>query len=170
VSVTLDSSNQPDVGICVDENLHVAQLSYSLVDEQQDSVDNHNIGCLHARWLRAAKVRHEIVLGLVDRHSLRESDEMRAQQVVIERIRVVPIEFSSFGEGQTGEILVIRIHVDKRDGRRRQKFSDIFRDGRFSRSGSAGDSDYQRLEHSPPNLRWLSLERIMPFATTRTSS
>jgi len=39
-------------------------------------------------------VSDEIVLGLVDRFALAEGFEMGAEQVVVERIRVVPIEFA----------------------------------------------------------------------------
>jgi len=55
----------------------------------------------------------EVVLGLVDRLSLAESIEVLAEQVVVERVRMVPVQFAAFIERQLGEIPVVGVHVDE---------------------------------------------------------
>jgi len=45
-------------------------------------------------------MRDEIVLWLVDRLALGESLEMRAEQIVVERVRVIPIELPALVQSQ----------------------------------------------------------------------
>jgi len=46
VNVALDTTDQPDVGIGIDEHLNVAQIADPLVDEEKHSVDYHDVGRL----------------------------------------------------------------------------------------------------------------------------
>src|ERR1700674_319266 len=78
VGVALDSSNEPDVRVRVDENLHVAELPHSFVDEQQDAIDDDYIRRLHARRLRPTQMSDEIVLRLVDWLALAEGFKVSA--------------------------------------------------------------------------------------------
>jgi len=162
VGVALDPANEPDVRIRIDEHLDVAKIPHAVVDEQQDSVDDDDVGRLHSRWLRTTEMRHEVILRFVDRLTLAERLEMGAKQVVVERVGVVPIELPALVQGEGSEILVVRVHVDERDRRRREMIRDIPGHGRFSRARAAGDSDNQRFEHPAPKLRLPWLERIMP--------
>jgi len=59
-------------------------------------------------------MRDEIVLGFLDGLSFAECFEVRAQQVIVEGVRMVPVELFPLVEGEGGEVLVVRIHVDER--------------------------------------------------------
>jgi len=59
-------------------------------------------------------MRDEIILRLLDRLAFAERFEVRDQQVVVEGVGMVPVEFLSLVEGEGGEVLVVRIHVDER--------------------------------------------------------
>jgi len=52
-----------------------------------------------------------------------------AEQVVIEGVWVIPVEFTPFVEGKLWKVLVVRIHVDECDGRSGQQIRDIAGDG-----------------------------------------
>jgi len=161
VGITLDATNETDVGIGIDEDLYIAQVADALVDEQQYSVDHHHVGRLDASGARLAQMRHEIILGFVNRLPLAERVELGVQQVVVECVGMVPVEFPPLLERKLREVVVVSVHVDEGDGRRRQQLGDVASNGGFSRSGSAGNSDDERFQHFR-KLRAAELERIMP--------
>jgi len=78
VGVALDAANESNVGVGIDENLDVAQLANSLVDEEQNSIDYHHVGRLYSRRAWAPEVSHEIVSRLVDRFAFAQRFQMRA--------------------------------------------------------------------------------------------
>jgi len=92
MGVALNSSNESDVRIRIDEYLDVAKIPHSCIDEQQNAVDDDYVGRLDARRFRPAQVADEIVLRLVDRLAPAESFEVRVEQVIVERVGMVPIE------------------------------------------------------------------------------
>jgi len=100
VRVALDSPYEPDVCVRIDEYLDVAEIPHPGVDEQQNPVDDDHIRRLDVRRLGPAQMRDEIVLGLVDRLALAEGFEMKAEQIVVERIRVIPIELPALVQSQ----------------------------------------------------------------------
>jgi len=100
VRVPLDSANEPDVGIRVDEYLDVAKFPHSRVDEQQDAVDDDYVRGLDARRLDFAQMSDEVVLRLVDRLPPGERLEMCEEQIIVERVRVVPIEFPALAQSE----------------------------------------------------------------------
>jgi len=100
MQVALDPANQPDVRIRIDEHLHVAKLPHSVVDEQENAVDHDHIRRLDARRLLTPEMRHEVILRFVDRPSLAEGIEMSAEQIVIERVGMVPIELPALVQSQ----------------------------------------------------------------------
>jgi len=65
-------------------------------------------------------VGDEIILGLVDCLPPAQRLEVLAEQIVIKRVGMIPVEFLSLLEGEPREIPVIGIHIDERDGGRRQ--------------------------------------------------
>jgi len=145
--VALDAPDEPHIGLGIDEHLHIAQLAQPLIDEQQNPVDDDDIGRLDARVLARPEVRDEIIFRLVDRVPRAKCFEMLAEEVEVERIGMVPVQLPALIERQRSEIPVIRIHVDERDRRCRQQVGDVARDGGFPRPGSSGDPDYERLQH-----------------------
>src|SRR5205814_119387 len=66
------------VGVGIDENLDVAQVANSLVDEEQNSIDYDHVGRLYSRRAWAPEVSHEIVFRLVDRFAFAQCFQMRA--------------------------------------------------------------------------------------------
>jgi len=129
--VPLDSPDQPDVRIRIHEYLDVAKVPHSRIDEQQDAVDDDYIRGLDPRRVRPAQVSEEIVLRLVDRPTTAKSSQMRAEQIIVERIRVIPIDLSAVVECQCGEILVVGVHVDERYRRCREMIGDTSGDSRL---------------------------------------
>jgi len=160
--VPLDATDEPDVRIRVHEHLNVTELTHSGVDEEENAVDDDYIRWFHPRAIGAAKMGDEIVLGLLDRLSFAQRFEVRAQQVVVESVRMVPVEFLPLVERKGGEVLVVCVHIDERNGRCRQKLGDIHGHGRLARSRAAGNSDYQGFHHRDPKLRFRCMECIMP--------
>ena len=61
---------------------------------------------------------------------------MRAEQIVVEGVRMIPVELPALVECEGREILVVRVHVDERDRRGGEQFGDVPRDGRFARAAS----------------------------------
>src|SRR5690242_14319588 len=59
--VTLQTANQANVRICVDEYFDIAKLPYAIVDEKQDSIDDNHIRGLDADRLRPTKMAHEVI-------------------------------------------------------------------------------------------------------------
>jgi hypothetical protein len=100
VGIALDSSNEPDVRIRVDEYLDVAKIPHPLVDEQQNAVDDDYVGRLDAGRFRSTQVGDEIVHGLVDRIAFAEGFEVSAEQVIVERVGMVPIELPALVQGE----------------------------------------------------------------------
>jgi len=162
VRVALDPANESDVCVRVDEHLHVTELADTVVDEEQDPVDDDHVCRLDPSCLVTPEMRDEVVLGFLDCLALAQRFEVRTEQVVVERIRVIPVQLAPLVQRQRREILVIRVHVDERDGRCSQKIRDVSGDRRFARPRPAGDSNNQRLEHPAPKLRRRCMERIMP--------
>jgi len=162
VNVALDTTDQPDVGIGIHEHLHVTQISDPLVDEEKDPVDDNDVRRLDSCVLDPSQVGNEIVLRLLDRIPFAQRVEMLAQEVVVEGVRMIPVEFASLVERQGGEVLVVRVHVDERHRRSGEEVGDVPCDGGFARARPTGDSDYQRFKHPAPKLRCSRLERIMP--------
>ena len=72
MGIALDAADQSDVRVGIDEHLHVAQFAHPCVDEEQDPVDNDDVGGIHTRVFGAAEMRDEIVLGLIDRPATAE--------------------------------------------------------------------------------------------------
>src|SRR5688572_19769076 len=107
-------------------------------------------------------MRHEIVLWLVDRPALAQCLEVGAEKIIVESIRMIPVELSTLVERERGEVLVVGIHVNERHRAGCQQLGDVSCHGRFARSGAPGNSDYQGFEHPAAKLRWRCLERIMP--------
>ena len=50
MGVALDSPDQPDIGVRIDENLDVAELAHPLVDEQQNAIDDDDVRWLDCVW------------------------------------------------------------------------------------------------------------------------
>jgi len=132
VGVALDASDQADVGVGIDEYLHVAEIADSLVDKEQDSVDDHHVCGRDMSAFRPAQMGAEIVFGFLDRLAPAQRIQMLAEQIVVESVGMIPVEFPPLLERQLREILVVRIHVDERDRRRRQQFGDVARNGRLT--------------------------------------
>jgi hypothetical protein len=64
VGIALDSSNESDVRVGVDEYLDVAKIPRSLVDEQQNAIDDDYIGRLDARRFRTTEMVTKSYSGL----------------------------------------------------------------------------------------------------------
>jgi hypothetical protein len=98
--VTFDSPNQSDVRIGVHEYLDVAKIPHSRIDEQENSVDDDYIRGLDPSRSLPAQVSEEVVLRLVDRLTPAQSFEVGAEQIIVERIRVIPVELPALVESE----------------------------------------------------------------------
>ena len=72
VDVALDAADQPDVGVGVDEDFHVAQVADALVDEEKNAVDDDDVGGLDSDGFARSQVGDEIVDRLFDGASVGE--------------------------------------------------------------------------------------------------
>jgi hypothetical protein len=100
VGVALDSSNQPDVRIGIDEYFDIAKIPHSFVDEQQNAIDDDYVRRLDACRARPAQMSDEIVLRFVDRFALAEGFKVRTEQVIVERVGMIPIELSALVQSE----------------------------------------------------------------------
>jgi len=70
------------------------------------------------------------------------------EEIEIECVGVIPVYAAAFFERDVGEVAVIGVHVDERDGELFECFGDFASDSGFSASGSAGYADNQWLGHA----------------------
>jgi hypothetical protein len=96
--IALQTPDQSNVRICVDEYFHVAKFADAIVDEEQDAVDDNHVSRLDADGLRLPQVSHEIVLRFIDCSPVAERLEMIAEQIVVKSIGMIPIELASLVE------------------------------------------------------------------------
>ena len=131
--IALDASNETDVGVGVDEHFDVAQLSYSRIGEQQNSVDAPTTSAGGTTGgLVAPGVADEVIDRLLDRLASCEPHELGDEELPIECVGVVPVDLSSFDQWQVRVIPVVRVHVDERNRFRVQRLRYVPRDGRLS--------------------------------------
>src|SRR5688572_29724266 len=64
--VALDAANEPNVRVGIDVNLHVTELAHASVDEQQNPVDDDDVGRLNPHGFRPPAVGDEVVHRLFD--------------------------------------------------------------------------------------------------------
>jgi len=152
MGVPLDATYEPDVGVRVDEHLHVTQIAHSGVDEEENAIDDDDVCGFDVRVFGASKVRHEIVFRLFDCLAPAECLEVRTQQVIVERVRMIPVEPLPLVEREGREVLVVGIHVDECHRRCRKQIRDVRRHRGLARARAAGDSDNERFQHADPNL------------------
>ena len=115
-------------------------------------------------------MRVKIILRLLDRSPFSERFQMSAEEIVVESIRVVPVELATLIQREGGEVLVVCVHVDERDRRCSQQLGYVSRDGGFAGARTSSDSDDQRFQHLDRKLRCPVLERIMPLLTADSSA
>ena len=65
--VAADAADEADVGVGVDEGLHVAARPHAFVHEQQDSVDDDDVGRLDACRPVVSQMRDVVVHRLLNR-------------------------------------------------------------------------------------------------------
>ena len=102
----------------------------------------------------------EVVDRLLDRFAVGELLEMVGEQVVVEGVGVVPVEASALVEGELGEVAVVGVHVDERDGECAEVVGDFAGDGGFAAAGSAGDADDEGLGHATKLRHWAPGQRL----------
>ena len=65
--VAANAADEAEVGVGVDEDLHVAEFANARVGEEQDAVDDDDAGRRDDHRVVAPRVRDEVVDRLVDR-------------------------------------------------------------------------------------------------------
>lgn len=143
--VSPNAPDEADVGIGIDEHLHVTELAHTRVPEQQDAIHDYDVRRRDDDLLIAARVVDEIVDWFFDRLARGKSLQLIDEKRPVERVGVIPVDLLAFGIGQVSKVEIVGVHVDERDGLRVQCLRDISRHGRFSRTGPAGDADDEWL-------------------------
>src|SRR4029079_6470079 len=103
---------------------------------------------LDSYGVAGTEVGDEVVNRFVDRSSFGEVAQVFGEEIEVECVWVVPVYAAAFFERDVGEVAVIGVHVDERDGELFECFGDFARDGGLTASGSAGYSDNQWLGHA----------------------
>ena len=148
--IASQAANQADIGVGVDEHLHRKQLANARVGEQQDAVDHDDVDGRHVRAHGFSHVRDKIVLGLLDRCTRRERRKMSEEQLPVEGIGMIPVDPASLLERQMRVVVVVRVHVDERDGLGMKRAREIPRDRRLAGPRSAGDPDHHGVHVRGP--------------------
>jgi hypothetical protein len=78
--VATDPSNQTDVRVRVHEHFHVAQVAHTGIDEEQDPIDDDDVGGRDLHDGLAANVSMKIVYRLLDRAPLGRSASCRTRR------------------------------------------------------------------------------------------
>ena len=113
--VSLDTTDESNVGVGVDEYFDVAELAHAFVDEEEDAIDHNDVGGLDAYSLPSTKVGDEVILRFIDRSTITQRFKVVTQQLVVECVGVIPIELAPFVEGELRKVLVVSVHIDERD-------------------------------------------------------
>jgi hypothetical protein len=93
--VALDPSHEADVRVGIDEHLHITQRPDTLVHEQKVSPSTTITSAAVIRFgARAPQVRREVVHGFFDRLAPRQRPEVRHEQIEIERLWMIPVDFA----------------------------------------------------------------------------
>jgi hypothetical protein len=98
VSVALDAADESNVRVGIDENLDVAEVANPFIDEQQNPVDDNDVGRLDTCCIRAPQVRHEIILRFRDGLPVAQRIQVRDEKIVVESIGMIPIELPALIE------------------------------------------------------------------------
>lgn len=141
------AARQTNVGVGVDENLHVEHFQHLRAVEGQDALEDDHVGTVHRLRGGLASVRHEVVNGNFHLPSFLQLLQCLQHQFKVERIRMVKVVFIQLGLLVLlfVEDLVKAIHRQQRDPRHIEEFDDFLCDGRLARCAPAANSNHEGI-------------------------
>jgi uncharacterized protein len=151
LDVATNPPKNADVGVGIDEQLHVEEIAQRLLDEDEDALDDDDRCRLHFAGFFGTAVVFEIVDGDGDGLAGPQRYEVLDEQRRLERCRMVEVDAGSFGFRKRREVAVVRIVLDNRDGLLGEACRNFPRDGGLSRPGPARDPDEQNA-HGPRDV------------------
>lgn len=146
--VALKAANQANVGIRVDKHLHVEQRANPRVRQNQNAIHHDDIRASDVCCSRTASVRGEIVLGFLDRSSVRQGAHVLPQELPVDRVRVVEVDLAALVHREMRLTVVVGVHVNERHRRGAQRAGDVARDRGLARARPSGDSDQEWLHRA----------------------
>src|ERR1017187_2267245 len=139
--VALQTPDEPDIGIRVDVDPHVEELSQLRLGVDEDAVHEDDLARLDAAGFRRATVDPEVVDRRLDDHPLLERLDMAHKKLALERVRMVEVLPVEDVLRQIDEIAVVRVVREDRDALLPHALGDRVRDRRLARARSARDAD-----------------------------
>ena len=137
------ATQHADVGIRIDEHLHVEQSAHRLERQHQDALQEDHVARIHPLRLAGARVQRERVHRLLHRAAGLQLLQVLHQKVGVERVRVIEVEPAALLQRHVGEVAVVRVLVEQRDGMPGQALHEPPRHRRLAAGGPAGDADGQ---------------------------
>ena len=150
LNVANETAHETNVGRRVDEQLDVDPLAELRLGQNQNPFDDQHAPRLDALRRRLARMCREVVERNFDRRTFREHIEMSHEQLGLERIGMIEVDFLSLFGRERVEVAIVRIVRDPFDAIFSDAIVDRLRDCRFARAGAAGDADDDRLQLTPP--------------------
>ena len=152
--VPTKSSDQPDVGGGVDEDLEVEPFAQRPIPEHEDAVDHDD-----PRRFDHADLVAAVVLGVVVHRNghggtVGECREVVVQQRPVEGVGMVVVDGPALLDRRVAQVQVVRVEFDQGQvvgaGHRHQ----TLRDRGLSRAAPARDTDHERApRHAPHDTR-----------------
>lgn len=155
LQISKNPSREPRVGICIDEQLHIEQIADFLVVEDENPLDDDDVGGIHGGPLVGdPRVGLEVVDRDPGRSALHDVLEAGDQHLMVESVGVVKVEESLLG---LDALFGVEVSVEGvlRDGDdlfvggadvlAYHGLDDLIANGRLSGSGSASDADQERF-------------------------
>ena len=146
VDIADDTAYDAHIGIRIDKNLDVAEISELLVLEDQNALDDDDLGRLYQHRLIDAVMDRKIVDRPVDTLPHRQAAHMLDHQIRIKGIRMVIIQFFSFLKRDFIVLLVIKI-VAQHGDLIAEFVLDLLDQGTLAGTGSARDTDNNDVFH-----------------------
>ena len=145
LEVALQPADEAQVAVGVDEDLDVHQVAQGLLAEDQDALDDDDLGRLLEHALGQPGVGGEIVDRHLDGPAGDELAQVPDHQVGLQGVGVVEVDLGPLGERQVADVLVVSVVLDHDHLGMVDGLHDGVGDGRLARGRAAGDPDDQRL-------------------------
>ena len=170
--VAPQAADEAHVGVGVDEQRDVHQLTQLGVGEDEDALEHDDEVLADVAGLVEAAVLGVVVDGLFDRLARQQLAHVAPEQLVVEGVGVIEVARLPVAQGDVLEVLVVGILVDDDDPVGPEIAHHVPRDEGLAGTRPAGDPDEDAWRHRDRNLPSVSREgqRGARRAATRHSA
>src|SRR5262245_49475985 len=130
--VTLKTSNESDIGRCIDEDLQIHEFAHRRIREDQDTLDENDATRGDQDGFSAA----DMVGKVIDRHFDRLTSTQRLQvidkEAVVEGVRVIEVDLMTQFQRHVDQVPVVTVLLQECDIAFAHLVDDFFCNGCFS--------------------------------------